>query len=110
MMSKFLVMWCSEGLETLINITAIEQNNIMKALKGENFSNYNHSNPIQHMILRAKFNTQRHYEIFFFESEIDEDEIKNIFDTDPQLIVDAIRRVGQEIYSDRVVKDRIVIR
>lgn len=102
---QYLVMWCNEGLETLINITQREQENVMSVLKGEQIK---HTNPIHYMILRAKFNTQRHYEIYVFNSEIDEMSIRQFFEDSPQTIVDAIRRVGHKIYSDRETKPAVI--
>jgi hypothetical protein len=102
---EFLVMWCTEGLETLINVTEAEQENIVAALKGESIP---HRNPIKHMILRARFNQQRHYEIYQFASEIDEVSILDMFENCPQVIVDAIRQVGHKLYSDRVEKKKLI--
>jgi hypothetical protein len=103
--SRFLVMWCNEGLETLINITRNEQENIIAVLKDEPIP---HTNPIHNMILRAKFNSHRHYEIYVFDSELDEEDIKAMFDSSPQVIVDAIRKVGHRLYCDRAQKSKIV--
>lgn len=104
-MQQFLVMWCNEGLEALINVTRNQQENVLAVLRDEKIP---HTNPIQYMILRAKFNHQRHYEIYAFESEIDEEEIRSMFEGSPQVIVNAIRRVGHKIYSDRkTTKDMI---
>ncbi len=98
---EFLVMWCTDGLETLINVTEAKQENIVSALKGEPITR---RNPIQHMIWRASFNQQRHYEIYQFNSEIDEVSIRDMFEHSPQVIVDAIRRVGHQLYSDVRIK------
>jgi len=95
---KYLVMWCNEGLETLIDLDEGEQENILAVLRGDKPT---WRNPIQHMILRAKFNQQRHYEIYVFESTIPEVSIRQFFRDNPQVIVDAIRNVGNELYSDR---------
>ena len=103
---KFLAMWDILGLETLIDITAREQENIMAALRDEKLPN---SNPIQHMVLRARYNTQRHYEIYYFTSELTEQDIRYMFEHDPQVIVDAIRNVGHKLYSDRADKTKQVI-
>lgn len=102
---KYLAMWCNEGLETLINLTQGEQENIVAALRGEKLT---WRNPIQHMILRAKFNQQRHYEIYVFESEIPEVSIREVFSSDPQVIVNAIREVGIQLYSDRKTKEDLI--
>lgn len=98
MSDRYLVMWCNEGLETLINLSMHERDTVLQVLKGESIT---WKNPIQYMILRARYNNQRHYEIYTFESEIPEVSILEMFDTEPQTIVDAIRRVGVKLYSDR---------
>lgn len=95
---KYLVMWCNEGLETLINLTQGEKENIVAALLGKKPT---WRNPIQFMLIRAQANQQRHYEIYVFESEIPEVSIREFFVSDPQVVVDAIRRVGTKLYSDR---------
>lgn len=95
---KFLVMWCIEGLECLIDITQHEQENVIAALHDQRLP---HTNPIQAMILRARYNTQRHYEIYYFVSAIRYQELKDMFETNPQVIVEAIRSVGSCLYSDR---------
>lgn len=97
-MHKFLVMWCNEGLETLIDVTTMEQQAVIAVLKGEKIE---HRNPIQYMILRAQVNPQRHYEIYVFESEFSEEEILDLFEDEPQTIVDAIRNVGNSLFSNR---------
>jgi hypothetical protein len=99
-------MWCSEGLETLINLTKNEQENIIAVLKDEPVR---YTNPIQYMIMRARYNPQRHYEIYVVDSELDEVSIEEMFNTNPQVIVDAIRNVGHMLYSDRKSNTKVVI-
>lgn len=99
-------MWHDCGLETIINVTRMEQESILAVLKDEPVRT---SNPLQYMILRAKYNQQRHYEIYAFESEIDEEEIIDMFDVSPQVIVDAIRGVGVKLYSDRCTKKKVIV-
>lgn len=103
---RFLVMWCNEGLETLINITKNERENIISVLKDEPIQ---HTNPIQYMILRARFNPQRHYEIYVFDSVIDEEDIRSMFESSPQVIVNAIREIGHQLYSDRETKRSVIV-
>lgn len=103
---QFIVMWDMYGLESIVNVSEGERWAVVSALKGEKIQ---WSNPIQYMILRARFNSQRHYEIYVFESEIDKDELIKLFKDNPQLMADTIRRIGQQLYSDRVVEKRKVI-
>lgn len=101
----FLVMWDCYGLETLIDVTAREQENIISALKGEPGR---YTNPIQMMIIRARANSQRFYEIYYFNSEICEAEILDMFKHDTQTIVDAIRRIGESVYDGREKRQRVI--
>ena len=66
---------------------------------------------LMHWQLRARYNSQRHYEIYIITATpgITEDEIRDMFDADPQTAADTIRRIGQKYYSDRRESNRIVI-
>lgn len=101
---QYIAMWCNEGLECLINVTKIEQQNIIAAIKGEPL----HNIPLGVMKFRAQVNSQRHYEIYAFTSDIPEVSLRSEFEEHPQAIVDSIRRIGAKIYSDRkTAKDLI---
>ena len=103
MNNQFLAMWDMNGLECLFNVTEKEKENVVRALYGEPI---HRDNPIQYLILRARVNSQRHYEIYQFNSVLSEDEIREVFDCNPQVIVDAIRSIGHKIYSDRVSENK----
>lgn len=106
---KFLAMWDMLGLECLYDHTSMEQDNIIDLLKGEISPNNKNIN-LTYMIMRAQANPQRHYEIYAFESELTVDELKSMFETDPQVIVDAIRDAGMKIYSNRAsLKERVIL-
>jgi hypothetical protein len=71
---------------------------------------YRPSIPLQSMILRAKYNSQRHYEIYQFVTDgLDMDDVKSMFEDSPQFIVNHIRKNGKKIYSDRLEQHRVVI-
>lgn len=65
--------------------------------------------PLQIMILRAKVNSQRAYEIYEFISTMDYDEITEAFNDDPQPVVEWIRNNGKKVYSDYIKQDRKMI-
>lgn len=104
----FLAMWDMNGLECLIDITKhnkkvedIEKQKMWQILKEEPQCNVQPPRiPIQQMILRAKFNMQRSYEIYEFMSSESEEFIKEWFETEPQPLVDWIRKNGYKVYSD----------
>ena len=114
--TRFLAMWDMTGLECLVNVSAIEKEhekwekeNVWRILKEENKTVKPAHVPLQMMIMRARYNSQRHYEIYTFDSELSEKYIRKMFENDPQVIVDSIRNVGHELYSDRVLKKTQVI-
>lgn len=114
--NRYLAMWDMTGLECLINVSTIqkehekwEKENIFRILKDQIKEVKPANVPLDSMILRARYNSQRHYEIYTFDSELSEKDIKETFASDPQVIVDAIREVGHELYSDRVLKKTQVI-
>lgn len=100
---KWLAMWDIYGLECLINLTEWEQKQVMAVLKEEQLTGYP---KIEFLLLRARMNSQRHYEIYVFESSgLDETTIKESFKSSPQFIVDFIRKNGAKVYSDRSNND-----
>jgi hypothetical protein len=114
--TRYLAMWDMTGLECLINVSVIqekheqwEKENIFRILQEKESSPAPKIVPLNQLILRARFNSHRHYEIYTFDSALTEEDIKETFADDPQLIVDTIRNAGHEIYSDRVLKKTQVI-
>ena len=109
-------MWDMTGLECLINVSTVqdeheqwEKENIFRILQEKELATAPKIVPLNQLILRARFNSHRHYEIYTFDSALTEEDIKETFADDQQVIVDAIRNVGHEIYSDRVLKKTQVI-
>lgn len=104
---EYILMWDMYGLESIINVTEMYDDAIISGLKGERVR---HSNPIQYMILRARYNSQRCYEIYSIcSSDITQDDFVRLFKDNPQMIVDIIRERGVKIYSDRQTKEAVII-
>ena len=108
---QFLLMWCNEGLEYVADITSDEQRVVWAQLQGNSAPGHSYANP-HHLILRARYNPQRHYEIYLIEATdgITEQDFRDMFDTNPQTAADTIRRLGHCYFSDREQQDRVVIR
>jgi predicted RNA-binding protein (virulence factor B family) len=107
---QFLIMWDQLGLECCIDVTEDQQRRMWQKLKGEQVSesavpNYNH------LLLRARVNSQRHYEIYTCEATdgITAEDIRAMFEASPQTAADTIRRLGHCMHSDRATNDRVVI-
>jgi hypothetical protein len=108
MTNTFLAMWDCEGLECLFDITNTEHDAMIAGLKNEPFKMpFN----IGTLMLRARYNSQRSYEIYSFSTDTDVsyDDVKEMFDSDPQGIVDLVRRKGRKIYSDYSPSNKKVI-
>jgi len=114
---NFIAMWDNTGLESIFDVDAemaqrdaYEKRKLWNILKDEKMLEYRPSIPLQSLILRARANSQRHYEIYQFTTDgIDMDDVKSMFEDNPQFIVDHIRKIGSKIYSDRLEQHRVVI-
>jgi len=109
-------MWDMLGLESLHDVdlhmkkyNEWEQQKILAILKDQRIPNQPSGIPLQMMILRARANSQRAYEIYEFNSTIGYDELKEAFNDNPQPIVEWIRENGKKVYSDYVKQDRKMI-
>jgi len=99
----FIVMWSCEGLEYVADITADDQRVMWEKLQGRDSPKHAYANPF-HLRLRAQFNTQRHYEIYFIDCSegVTEEDIRRMFRNDPQGSADLIRSKGDCFYSNRL--------
>jgi hypothetical protein len=104
----FAIMWDCHGLEAVARVPDPADTTfaLLKGTKPPEPPN------IMHWQLRARFNNQRHYEIYVITAQpgITEDDIRNMFEADPQGAADTIRRIGERVYSDRARQDQVVIR
>ena len=114
--TRFVVMWDMNGLECLLNVSKIEKEhkrwekeNIFRILKEQNTAVKPAHVPLDMMILRARVNSQRHCEIYAFDSELSEQDIRETFEDSPQVMADAIRNVGYKFYSDRATHKSVIV-
>ena len=107
----FILMWCNEGLESVINATVEDQKKTWSLLADEPDVSHNIAETLYYMTMRARFNTQRHYEIYTFAADdsMSREDLINQFTACPQDMADLIRERGNKIYSDRQNKKEIVI-
>jgi len=112
-MNQFVISWCQEGLEGIVPITDLEKEEAWNILQGKKASGKINS-IINMMILRAKVNSQRRYEVYVMDATdgITEDDLRTLFTESPQAAADLIRGRGRKLFSDRVRPDdeRIVIK
>lgn len=100
-------MWDNQGLECMFDVnTAIkehkqwEKSKIFSILKDEVPAKKPQGIPLNLLLLRARVNSQRQYEIYEFNSMLSYSEVKDQFDSNPQPLVEWIRQNGYKVYSD----------
>jgi len=106
--NRFLVVWDMLGLESIFNIDDAlkivedyEKDVIWKKLKEEVVPKKPNPIPLQAILMRARVNTHRSYEVYSFTTSMNENEVRKEFARDPQPIVNWIRENGNKIYSDK---------
>ena len=104
----FCVMWDCNGLESIGEIVdpALKTWAVLanKPVPREDFN-------IEHWKLRARYNTQRCYEIYAIgvDGSITQEDLAEMFKTDPQYAADLIRARGERIYGDRRTKKDAIV-
>jgi len=105
--SVFAIMWDCHGLEVVERVPdpadttfAVLANKPLPQMP-----------KIMHWQLRARYNSQRHYEIYIITAAagIDENDIRNMFEADPQTAAETIRHIGEKFHSDRLESNRMAI-
>jgi hypothetical protein len=109
MTHQFVIMWDCNGLEYVGDITAEQGQKTWAVLKGEEYRGMPN---LLHMRLRAQANQQRNYEIYFVDAVegITEQDIRTMFESDPQTAADTVRSRGECFYSNRLdTKERMIV-
>lgn len=102
----FAIMWDCYGLEAVAQVPNPADATFAR-LKGVPPP----AMPNVHMWeLRARFNPQRNYEIYLITAVpgISADDIRDMFERDPQGSAETIRRIGQMIVDHRESKQRVI--
>lgn len=93
-------MWDENGFEVIKDCTSWERETFLNTIAGKELT----PAPVnlQALTMRARFNPQRAYEIWTFNTteELDEDALWEIAYENPQALVDMIRRNGKQLYAN----------
>jgi hypothetical protein len=105
----FLLSWDNQGLETCISITDIEKHNAWAVLQNQETTKLGAI--VQAVMMRARYNSQRHYEIYTVHvaDGITAEDIRTMFEESPQAAAELIRERGNKVYSDRFDTSRAKI-
>lgn len=96
----YICMWDENGFEVIKDCTSWERETFLNTIAGKELT----PAPVnlQALTMRARFNPQRAYEIYTFNTEesLDEDALWEIAYENPQALVDSIRERGKKLYSN----------
>jgi hypothetical protein len=105
-LSQFAIMWDCNGLEAVARVPNPADTTfaLLKGTEPPKLPN------LLHWELRARYNSQRHYEIYVITAQpgITEEDIREMFENNPQSAADTVRRIGHKFYSDRETKERAI--
>ena len=110
MSDVFLLSWDMLGLETCVNLSELEGNQVFDILKGHKASN-SINVMINAIVWRARYNPQRHYEVYSIsmDKDITKQDIMDMFESNPQAMAELIRKRGNCLFSARYEHDKAVI-
>jgi len=96
----YICMWDCNGFETIVDCSSWERESLLNTIAGKTLK----PAPVnlQALTMRARFNPQRNYEIWTFNTveEIDEEKLWSYADENPQALVDMIRNNGKRLYGE----------
>ena len=106
----FLISWDMLGLESIINITEIDKQRTWDLLQDKT-PVVNLNQIVNAVMLRARYNGQRHYEVYTITvtEGVTEDDLRDMFEQSPQTAADLIRERGNKLYSDRIEPTQVRI-
>jgi len=112
--NAYLVYWCEEGLESVVPITQYEHwdaENTFRILNDQEPVRNPMTGVLQGMLLRARVNSQRHYELYAIDcnDDITKEDLEQMFENNPQAAADLIRDRGHRLYSHRAEQNRVKI-
>jgi hypothetical protein len=119
----FIVSWDNTGLEACVDITkdrnlseTFEQDKLFDIIRDPDSVPRNEhlrrvNQMVSAMMMRARYNPQRHYEIYTVTTDrgVTQQDLRDLFESTPQAAADMIRERGTRLYSDRVNQKQIVI-
>jgi len=107
--TAFIFSWDNLGIESIVPISqyeTIDRDNTMRILREQQTVRNPINGVLQMLLLRARFNPQRHYEIYAIDCDpsLDEKFWREQWDEFPQETAELIRERGHKLYSDRSIK------
>ena len=118
--TTWLLSWDMYGIESIVNVDYYEQAAkehaeavVWSALQDKpppaNRREFN--NLFQAILMRARINSHRHYEVYAvtMPSNVTEDDIRQMFTSNPQGMAELVREKGTKHFSNRAGTQKVVI-
>lgn len=105
----FLLSWDCLGLEYIEDITQEEKQQLWSVLKGESVKQ---TIPLNYLLLRAKYNPQRNYEIYIVTATegVTKEDFVEAFKNSPQGAAEIVRQHGSKVFSNKLdITNRVII-
>ena len=111
--NAFIFSWDQLGIEAIVPITQYEHHdkqNLINMLSEKPTERNPLDSIVRSLLLRARFNPQRHYEIYAVDCDASLDEVfwRKQWEENPQYTADLIRERGHKLYSDRATKKPVI--
>ena len=111
--NAYIFSWDQEGIEAIVPITEYEHHekqNLIRMLSEKTVVRNPLNGIVQMLLLRARFNPQRCYEIYAVDCDKDMDEKfwRAQWEEYPQETAEIIRERGHKLYSDRRTKKAVI--
>lgn len=106
----YLLSWDCYGIETVVNVTELDKEAMWAELSDQQL-NRGIGSMLHAIMLRARFNPHRHYEIYTVtvDENITEEDLRQMFEDNPQGMAELVRERGRKIFSDRAKTDQVKI-
>lgn len=111
--NAFIFSWDMYGIESIVPITQYEhwdKNNLIRMLKEEKTERNPLDSIVRSLLIRARVNEQRHYEIYAIDcsEEMDEKFWREQWEQFPQETANIIREKGHRLFSNRITKEAVI--
>jgi len=112
---QYIVVWSNEGLERIVDIEHVSKNLFFDMIRNANHGytvNSKLRDILDFFILRAKYNSNRRYEIYALNAKrgIKKEDIEEAFRVRPQTMADTVRKIGIKIYSTSMPETKDIIK
>jgi hypothetical protein len=111
--NAYIFSWDQLGIEAIVPITQYEHHdkqNLINMLSEKPTERNPLDSIVRSLLLRARYNPQRHYEIYIVDCDagMDAKFWRRQWEEYPQETADLIRERGHKLYSDRVTKKPVI--